>query len=258
MPRRPEAVYGEHMIEPGDIQRLLLGYYTMPPDSRLAGQKIVACAYLIRHANGLLLFDTGIGTGHAAAEQEFGPIHRRPLRAELGRLGLEIGDVSAVANCHLHLDHCGGNPLFAGTPIFIQRQELDAMPSLDYILPGMVDFPGVALEIHDGDAELAPGLQLIHTPGHTPGHQSLLATTPRGTILLAGQAMGDASDYGRAQFSLDVAAAAGPAEAGPQGAAGAGTDPPAWLRDLQELDIQRVLFAHDILAWDAPQARGTG
>ncbi|HEX4064275.1 MAG TPA: N-acyl homoserine lactonase family protein [Streptosporangiaceae bacterium] len=235
------------MIEPSDIGRIHLGHYTMPPESRLAGQKVVVCAYLVRYPGGVLLFDTGIGTGHAAAEEEFGPMVRRPLPAELAHLGLTVTDVSAVANCHLHLDHCGGNPQFPRTPLFVQRQELDALPTLDYVLPGMIDFDGATLEIHDGRADVAPGLRLIPTPGHTPGHQSLLVDTTRGRILLAGQAMDGASDYGRAQFGLDVAAAA--QEPQPTG--------PPWLNDLQALDIRLVLFAHDVLTWTPAQAAAT-
>jgi N-acyl homoserine lactone hydrolase len=240
------------MIEPSDIHRIHLGHYTMPPESRLPGQKVVVCAYLVRYPGGMVLFDTGIGAGHAAAEREFSPMCRRPLPGELARLGLAVADVSAVANCHLHLDHCGGNPLFPRTPLFVQRQELDALPTLDYVLPGMIDFDGATLEVHDGQADVAPGVRLIHTPGHTPGHQSLLVDTSRGRILLAGQATSGASDYGRLQFGLDVAAAAQePEPPAPQ------ADPAPWLPDLQALDIKLVLFAHDVLAWTPAQATAT-
>src|ERR1700735_1301629 len=232
------------MIEPGDIRRLNLGYYTMPSDSRLAGQKIACCAYLVRYPGGLLLFDTGIGVGHAEADSEFGPMLRQPLQAELSRIGLRLSDVSTVANCHLHLDHCGNNQLFPGTPIFVQQQELDALPSLDYVLPEMVHFAGAALEIHDGEADIAAGLRIIPTLGHTPGHQSLLVETTRGKILVAGHAADSASDYGRAQFSLDVAAA----EAAPASPA------PAWQSAMQGLGSRLALFAHDLTAWDRDQA----
>jgi glyoxylase-like metal-dependent hydrolase (beta-lactamase superfamily II) len=251
------------MIKPGEIRRLNLGHYTMPPASRLAGQKIVACAYLVRYDGGVLLFDTGLGSGHPQADREFGPMVREPLRPALAAAGLQGAEVTAVANCHLHLDHCGNNPLFPGTPIFVQQRELDALPELDYVLPELIDFDGALLAVHDGEADVAPGLRIVPTPGHTPGHQSLLVDTSRGRILLAGQAFDSASDYGRAQFSLDVAAAgdapqsAGPAElrdpAEPRDPAG-----PDWLAELGGLDVRRVLFAHDLLAWDAGQvAAGT-
>jgi N-acyl homoserine lactone hydrolase len=235
------------MIGPTDIHRLNLGHYTMPAQSRLPGQKIVCAAYVVRYPGGLLLFDSGIGIGHDQTEQDFSPMFRRPLQAELATLGLRIEDVTAVVNCHLHIDHCGGNPLFPGIPLLVQQTELDALPSLDYVMPEMVEFPGVKLEVHDGEAQIAPGLRLIPTPGHTPGHQSVLAETTQGRVLLAGQAYDGASDYMRALFTLEVA----------------DSDPAAtrpWLAELRRLDVRRTLFAHDLLSWDkaATGAPGPG
>ncbi|HEY2549590.1 MAG TPA: MBL fold metallo-hydrolase, partial [Streptosporangiaceae bacterium] len=189
------------MIKTSDIIRLSLGHYTMPAGGRLAGQKIAVCAYLVRSPSGLVLFDTGIAEGHAAAEREFGPIRRQSLASALAALNLRPGDITAVANCHLHIDHCGGNPLFSGIPIFVQRAELDALPSLDYTLPALTDFDGADLRVADGEADVAAGVRIIPTPGHTPGHQSLLVDTSGGRILLAGQAFDFASDYAREQFS---------------------------------------------------------
>jgi N-acyl homoserine lactone hydrolase len=231
---------GPDVIATSDIRRLYLGHYTMPPGSSLPGQKIVACAYLIRLPTGYVLFDTGIGTGHVQSEQEFAPIVRRPLRAALAEHGLTPGDVSAVANCHLHLDHCGENQLFPHTPLFVQRAELDALPTLEYVIPETVDFTGVTLEVHDGEADVAPGVRILSTPGHTPGHQSLLVDTDRGRVLLAGQAMGMASDFSRAMFSLAL-----PESEQPGGAAAI----PDWVKPLLELDVRIALFAHDVTPW---------
>ncbi|MGH3401802.1 MAG: N-acyl homoserine lactonase family protein [Streptosporangiaceae bacterium] len=233
------------MIGPGDLRRLNLGHFTMPPESRMPGEKIAVCAYLVRYDGGVLLFDTGIGVGHAQAEREFGPIHRRSLESELAASVLRISDISAVVNCHLHMDHCGGNPQFPHIPIFVQQNELDALSTLEYVLPEVVDFNGAALQVHDGEAKVAPGLRIIPTPGHTPGHQSLLIETSRGRVLLAGQAFSSASDYARAQFGLDVEAA----DSGTVAPA-----PPPWLAELRELDVRRVFFAHDRLVWDSAQS----
>ncbi len=229
------------MIDPSDIRRLTVARYTAPPATPLAGQKIVVCAYLIRSPAGLVLFDTGMATGPAEIEQRFGPIWRRPFRAALASAGVAVTDVTTIANCHLHLDHCGGNPLFPRVPIFVQRQELDALPTLDYVMPELIDFDGAQLEIHSGEADLAPGIKIIPTPGHTPGHQSLLVETSAGRVLLAGQAMDFASDYARAQFTLDT------------DGADPGQEPYSsrpWLHEARRLDLRRVLFAHDLLAWD--------
>jgi N-acyl homoserine lactone hydrolase len=223
------------MIKPEDIVRLELGHYTMPPDSRWAGQQIVVSAFLVRHPAGLMLFDTGIGTGHARAEREFGPIRRNPLQPALAGAGVQISDVTTVANCHLHLDHCGSNPLFRGVPIFVQKQEVEALPVLDYALPGVIDFDGARIETPDGPADVAGGLTLIPTPGHTPGHQALLVHTTRGKVLLAGQAFDSASEYQRALYTCET----------PDG----DYAPPPWLQELRELDVRLALFAHDLLPW---------
>jgi N-acyl homoserine lactone hydrolase len=230
------------MIKPDDICRLDLGYYTMPAGSRWPGQKITVCAYLVRSPSGLVLFDTGIAKGHAKAEREFGPIHRRPLISALAELGLRPGDIAAVANCHLHIDHCGGNPLFRHAPIFVQQAELDALPLLDYTLPALTDFDGAQLHIADGETDVAAGVRIIATPGHTPGHQSVLVETSGGRILLAGQAFDFASDYARTQFGCDI----GHDE----------SHEPAWLHQLRTLDVRLALFAHDQLAWDRDTAAG--
>jgi N-acyl homoserine lactone hydrolase len=228
------------MIGWEDIRRVQVGHYTMPADSSLPHQKIVVLAYLVRHPDGLVLFDTGIGEGHEEAERRYHPIRRRPLRDALASVGVDAGDVRAIANCHFHLDHCGGNPMFPGTPIFAQRVEYDASHSLDYTLPEIVDFPGAELELHEGDADIAPGLRIIPTPGHTPGHQSLVVDTGDGRVVIAGQATNDASEYARAQLAWQVR------RSGPEDA----PEPPDWIARIQELEPRRVLFAHDLAVWE--------
>lgn len=228
------------MIGSSDIQRILLGHYTMPEDSSLPHQKIVVLAYLIRHPDGPVLFDTGIGEGHDEAEQRYHPIVRRPLGEALASVGGRLGDVRAIVNCHFHLDHCGGNPLFPGTPIFAQRAEYAASNSLEYTLPEIVEFEGVKLELHEGDADVATGLRVIPTPGHTLGHQSLLVETREGRVLVAGQGTNDAAEYGRAAFAWRIRRAG--AEEAPE--------PPDWVARVQELGVRRVLFAHDPSVWE--------
>jgi glyoxylase-like metal-dependent hydrolase (beta-lactamase superfamily II) len=233
------------MIDIGDIRPVLLGHYTMPRDSRFPGQKIVACAYLIHHPDRLVLFDTGIAEGHEEAERVYAPIVRRPLPEALAAAGVSVEDVAAVANCHFHLDHCGGNPLFPARPIFAQAREYKAasVGGLDYTLPSLFDFGGATLELHDGDADVASGVRAMPTPGHTPGHQSLLVETRQGRILLAGQAVNTASDFAMAHYAWRLRRG-GSTEDLPE--------IPDWLGTLQDLDVRRVFFAHDLLSWEPP------
>ena len=78
--------------------------------------------------------------------------------------------VAVVVNTHLHFDHCGGNRLFPGVPIHVQRRELaDARTEEDYTVREWVDFDGATYVEHDGEAEILPGVRLVPAPGHTRG-----------------------------------------------------------------------------------------
>jgi N-acyl homoserine lactone hydrolase len=97
----------------------------------------------------------------------------------------EIGEPVAVINTHLHFDHCGGNRSFAGTPTYVQRAELEAAVAPDY-LEEWVHFDGESYVQVDGDAELYDGVSVLFTPGHSPGHQSVLVETDDGLVVLGG------------------------------------------------------------------------
>jgi N-acyl homoserine lactone hydrolase len=91
-------------------------------------------------------------------------------------------DVVCVINTHLHFDHCGGNRLFPGVPIHVQRTELQG----PYDPPEWVDFEGATYVEHDGEAEILPGIRVLPTPGHTNGHQSVLVDTSDGLVVIGG------------------------------------------------------------------------
>jgi N-acyl homoserine lactone hydrolase len=92
-----------------------------------------------------------------------------------------------VVNTHLHFDHCGGNHLFAGTPIYVQRQELDDARSRDdYTIREWVDAPGVEYVTVDGELELLPGVRLLAAPGHTRGSQIVVVDVGPQPSVIAG------------------------------------------------------------------------
>ena len=91
-----------------------------------------------------------------------------------------------MINTHLHFDHCGGNRLFVGTPIHVQRIERVAAREPDFTIPEWVEFEGATYVEHEGEAEIANGVRVLPTPGHTPGHQSVLVDTDDGLVVLAG------------------------------------------------------------------------
>ena len=102
--------------------------------------------------------------------------------------------VAVVVNTHLHFDHCGGNRLFPGIPIHVQRRELaDARTKDDYTVREWVDFPGATYVEHDGEAEILPGVRLLPAPGHTAGHQIVVVETDEGPVVLGGDVGGTRS-----------------------------------------------------------------
>jgi hypothetical protein len=117
--------------------------------------------------------------------------------AQLEKLGLSPGDVRYVVCKHLHGDHVGGHLYFPDATFVCQQAEIDYarepdMPSmvreypLDQIAPDRLTY-----ETIEGDHDLSGDgtVQLSSTPGHTPGHQSLLLRLPEtGPVLLSGDA----------------------------------------------------------------------
>lgn len=226
-----------------EVRRLDLGYFVRPAEETdgLVPRVEPVLGYLVRREEGLILFDTGMGRD-ADGEVD---LHYRPQRRELpealAAAGVDVADVSLVVNCHLHFDHCGGNPLVPGRPILVQSTELAAAYTKDYTVPELVDFPGASYRELDGEAEVWPGVWVIPTPGHTDGHQSLVVTRGDGTVILAGQAHDFASE-----FSADQLARRAHAD-------GVGAPLPPyrrWLERLLEFDPRRVLFAHDNSVWE--------
>ena len=230
------------MIRLGDIRRLCLGTFIRPGSETATGRDRaeVALGYLIRHPGGLVLFDTGIGQVDPETEAHYRP-ERHSLEQVLGEVGTALGDVALVVNCHLHFDHCGGNRLLPGRPLFSQRTEYDAAHEPDYTAPALIDFPGARFELLDGETEILPGLHVIPTPGHTAGHQSLAVRCDDGTVVLAGQSHDYASDYTADQLAWRAQRDRVALPLPPY---------PRWLDRLQQLDPRRVLFAHDLAVWE--------
>lgn len=223
------------------VRRLDFGYFVRPAEETgTDAPRVEPClGYLVEHPDGLLLLDTGMGS-HPEVDAHYRPA-RRPLAAALADAGCRPEDVDLVVNCHLHFDHCGGNPRLPHRPIFTQRVELAATRTPGYTLPELVDGPGLRYEELDGEADLLPGVLVVPTPGHTSGHQSVVVRRGDGSVVvLAGQSHDTASAY-----SADVLAR----HAVVQGHGAPLPVPPAWIDRLQRLDPAVVFFAHDHAVW---------
>jgi N-acyl homoserine lactone hydrolase len=225
-----------------DIRRLLLGSFVRPSEETGTGQPRVEAVYgyLVRHERGPILLDTGIGRGDAETELRYRP-RRVPLRTALGTVGYSVDDVAVVVNCHLHFDHCGGNPMLVGVPVVCQRGELAEARRGSYTMEHLVDFPGSRYELVDGEAELRPGVHVVATPGHVAGHQSLVVECDDGSVVLAGQSHDTASAW---TADALAAAALGLGHTAPLPVA------PVWMDRLLAFDPRRVVFAHDAAVWE--------
>ncbi|MFG3014156.1 N-acyl homoserine lactonase family protein [Streptomyces cinerochromogenes] len=224
------------------VHRLDLGYFVRPAAETGGPLPRVepVLAYLVEHDQGLILFDTGIGDADPETEAHYRP-RRRALQEALSEAGAGLGDISLVVNCHLHFDHCGGNPLLAGTPVLVQEVELATARRGDHTFEELVDFPGATYEELTGEAEVRPGIWIIPTPGHTQGHQSLVVRQNDGTVILAGQAHHFASEFASDHLARQATLH------------GLRQPLPAyrhWLERLTDFDPRRVLFAHDCSIWE--------
>jgi N-acyl homoserine lactone hydrolase len=122
---------------------------------------------------------------NAPASITITPVRVADLLAEGERMPVYVHVI--VVNTHLHFDHCGGNHLFAGRPIYVQRRELDdARREDDYTIREWVEAPGVRYVPIDGELELLPGLRLVPTPGHTRGMQVVVIETGGRPVVVGG------------------------------------------------------------------------
>ncbi len=145
------------------------------------GERMPVYVHLIDHPDGRVLVDTGMTELHPAVADLDPQLH------PLSKQDFDLAGIDIVVNTHLHFDHCGGNHLFAGRPIYVQRQELDdARSKDDYTIREWVDAPGVRYVPVDGELELLPGLRLVPAPGHTRGMQVVVVETGGRPVVVGG------------------------------------------------------------------------
>ena len=136
------------------------------------GERMPVYVHVIDHPDARVLVDTGMTELHPAMAD------LDPRLQPLSEQDFDLAGIDIVVNTHLHADHCGGNHLFAGKPIYVQRRELDdARSEDDYTIREWVEAPGVRYVPVDGEHELLPGLRLVPAPGHTPGMQVVVVET---------------------------------------------------------------------------------
>jgi len=210
--------------------------------------RIPSYAVLVESDDGLFLFDTGFDLEHTNRVLPFELPEQTPeqtIPAQLAACGFRLADVGTLVNSHLHFDHVGGNKHFRGTRTVVHERELeharDHEPFEHFGYSDTSwDHEGARFEPVSGDLELAPGLRLFETPGHTIGHYSLLVVPSR-------------AEARPMLFAFDVAYTRTAYERGVQ--PGFHYDPVAGVRSIRRLKelAERhgadVFFSHDMDAW---------
>lgn len=219
------------------------------------GDVPVMC-FAVDTGDGVLVFDTGLHEACCGPDPatHFGAMLslfeiRCPLHAlvdeRLRQAGYAVDEVRWVVNSHLHFDHAGRNAGFPDATQYVRARELawartrTTKPS--GVLAGDLDELAADPWDYDETFDLLPGVLLISTPGHTPGHQAMLVSFTDGRSFVCA---GDAAYSLQAVMEHRVT--------------GRPTDADqavASLRLLTSLGAE-ILTAHDIDQWrDVPDAK---
>src|SRR5882672_7282971 len=155
---------------------------------------MVTNCYLIKHAQGWMMWETGVGDTFASIQEgrvgtDGAPTWRlaKTLAVQLEEIGVKPSDVRYVAVSHTHNDHIGNVEMFPKAMLLVQKAEYE-WPSPFGVGRFKPAHPVTKLE-GDHDVFGDGSVTLLSTPGHTPGHQSILIRLPKaGAVLITGDA----------------------------------------------------------------------
>jgi N-acyl homoserine lactone hydrolase len=204
--------------------------------------EIPIVCYLVQTNDGKsILIDSGLPEIIPEGESEFA--NGRDVIEQLASIGLKPDDIDAVVSTHYDSDHAGRHAAFSKAQYVVQRvHHLDAAGNPRYATTRpQWDQPMERIRLVDGDTELLPGLELIETSGHVPGHQSVLVRLARtGAVLLTIDAVPFGEGFTRAKQ-----------EDGSSSDAEAIRASTIKLLDLVEREqIGLVVFGHDTEQWE--------
>jgi len=264
---------GDHQLSIMDTKVYLLNFGTLVLDGYMmfwgrgpSGPfRFPVYGALVEHKEGRFLFDTGYnmewvnnhmpGIGQQTEHQT--------VPGQLDMIGLRPTDIDFVINSHMHVDHVGGNHFCTNACTLCHKNELEA-----YKRPEPWEAPGYAdrnaaptegdeyapvpeepddrvqeiftprSELLSGDNEIAKGIHLFETPGHTPGHYSMMVElSGRRPMLFTGDAC-----YTKRSIEENIIANA-------HSDVREAHDSLQRLRDLADHHDAELFYSHDPEAW---------
>ena len=139
--------------------------------------------------SGKVLIDTGIWSSLMANYWPGEVTDVQSFEESLEKEGMTVDDVDIIIQTHLHHDHVGNTSKCKNAEVYVQEEEW-AFTNASHPLQGQYYpkelYEGWKLRLIRGDFELFPGLEILHTPGHTPGTQSVAVDTNNGKTVIAG------------------------------------------------------------------------
>ncbi len=185
-----------YVFDCGLIRLDSLAMFNLEESESPVREMFVPC-YLVEHPEGRLLFDGGLPPAIAEAD---GPVaidggtlaYDRWIVDQLEAMGIGLAEVDYATFSHLHFDHAGAANAFAGSKVIMQRREWEAAFAAggEFVDPALIaDLKGADITFIDGDHDVFGdgSVQLIFTPGHTPGHQLLMVDLENtGRLLISG------------------------------------------------------------------------
>lgn len=154
------------------------------------GQPVCVTGYIwyIEGEKEKILVDSGGDPEHLA---RIGiPAHNlQTLESGLNKAGITAEDVDLIIQTHLHFDHTAFASRFPNARVIVQKRELDFARNPHPVWAGLYDqrlFNNLKLEVVDGDFKISEAINILFTPGHSPGSQSVSVRTDNGLAVIAG------------------------------------------------------------------------
>ncbi|MDX6600504.1 MAG: hypothetical protein QOE87_4391, partial [Gaiellales bacterium] len=173
----------------------------LPDGSTVAGAMIPVPAWYIEGAGPRILVDTGAGSAEQIISvlSRYGPSlaaftePEHDIVTQLQGLGISPDDIDIVIQTHLHFDHICGNEAFRNATFLVHQAELAwALCPPPFGVYYYREFSGHIQSVLDqiqiihGDHQVAPGVRMVHTGGHSPGHCIVFVDTSIGKVVIAG------------------------------------------------------------------------